>query len=453
MLFIELLPIHFFLIYIIYGIYLSDNQKPGKLKNGEFMKILKKLSLTLTITFFAQLFLSGCDSTSTQISLIQIAPESKTIKSNETVSIQVSSMGSDLTYNWKVNSDNSIPTTENKWTFGPESEGVYTVKVWASSTSGAISNTLESIITVQDDAVSVSATLNTYHLTDDGSVTLTISSSSSGLTYYYQLDNGSSTKMSSNSTSIAVSGNGSHTIKAWAVDGNDKKSNVVTLPSLYIGELPSHNNIKASMFWVGENASSDNGGITNVESAWDLKWGDHYGIEDDIDIARDKDFIPTSGSYKKTENPYYYALPYNDFTGMISETDLSYPTDGYGYKNDISSVIPWYESSKHNGSYSFCKNRWAMIIHNSDTAYAQWEDSGPYYYADKSYVFGSSTPKNNISPRAGIDLSPALILYFDVRWDIDDDGVTTVDWEFVDESEVPNGPWKRYITTQQVYWP
>jgi hypothetical protein len=28
-----------------------------------------------------------------------------------------------------------------------------------------------------------------------------------------------------------------------------------------------------------------------------------------------------------------------------------------------------------------------------------------------------------------------------------------VDWRFVDASQVPAGPWRRVVTTRQVFWP
>jgi hypothetical protein len=29
----------------------------------------------------------------------------------------------------------------------------------------------------------------------------------------------------------------------------------------------------------------------------------------------------------------------------------------------------------------------------------------------------------------------------------------TVDWRFVDDAQVPPGPWRRLVTTRQVFWP
>ena len=62
------------------------------------------------------------------------------------------------------------------------------------------------------------------------------------------------------------------------------------------------------------------------------------------------------------------------------------------------------------------------------------------------YVFGDKKPKNNTNDHAGLDVSPAVKDYLTLS-DID-----KVDWRFIDEDEVPDGPWKSTITTSDVYW-
>lgn len=97
------------------------------------------------------------------------------------------------------------------------------------------------------------------------------------------------------------------------------------------------------------------------------------------------------------------------------------------------------------------KNRWVKLTKGGRTCYGQIEDAGPGQYDDGAYVFGSDDrrPLNQLYNNAGLDVSPALngcLGYSDLNGDND-----KVDWQFVDDSAVPNGPWKRLITTQGVY--
>jgi hypothetical protein len=190
-----------------------------------------------------------------------------------------------------------------------------------------------------------------------------------------------------------------------------------------------HKNISTTIFWVGENASNENGNIPNLASAWDDMWMLNYGgvdTPDTRDAYYPADFTPN-------ENPFYFALPYNDF-------------DNNGNKKvDTASYIPWATSSS-NKDESLCKNRWIKIIKGDSVAYAQWEDVGPFGEDDKEYVFGSSKPKNKINASAGLDVSPAIRDYLDLS-DVD-----SVDWQFIDEKDVPNGPWKELVTNTNVNW-
>jgi hypothetical protein len=90
------------------------------------------------------------------------------------------------------------------------------------------------------------------------------------------------------------------------------------------------------------------------------------------------------------------------------------------------------------------KNRWIVITKDGKTAYAQWEDVGPFGEDDAKYVFGDALPKSKENKNAGLDVSPAVRDYLELE-DID-----KVDWQFVDEKDVPRGPWKDIITTSQV---
>ena len=89
------------------------------------------------------------------------------------------------------------------------------------------------------------------------------------------------------------------------------------------------------------------------------------------------------------------------------------------------------------------------------TCYAQNEDAGPAGssnsgYEDKSYVFGSddARPLNKLYQGAGLDVSPAVngcLAYVELNGDTDQ-----VNWQFVDDVDVPDGPWKKAVTTSQV---
>ncbi len=197
-------------------------------------------------------------------------------------------------------------------------------------------------------------------------------------------------------------------------------------------KYPLHTNIKTTYFWAGEAASADNDFIQNVSSAWQENWQAHFGGSDS----------PTSRcgynpcGFSPRENPFYFALPFSDFTSSGPVADLS--------------MVHWYTAasrSQLNAGQSILKNRWIQITAapggTSKTVYAQWQDVGPFVEHDTNYVFGTATPT---STRAGLDVSPAVRDYLGMG------GSTTSSWRFVDISEVPAGPWKNIITTSGPDW-
>ena len=191
-----------------------------------------------------------------------------------------------------------------------------------------------------------------------------------------------------------------------------------------------HKDITTTLFWVGENADDDNGNISNRPSAWDEKWVKHYG---GVDHPKKRDgYFPKK--FIPKENPFYFALPYNDFD-----------EDG-NHKKDVTTVVPWAKDVLLVEGESICKNRWIKIMYKNKVAYAQWEDVGPFNEDDQVYVFGIAKPENDINKHAGLDVSPAVNDYLSL------DGVDSVDWQFVDDKNVPDGPWKQIITTSGVYW-
>lgn len=184
----------------------------------------------------------------------------------------------------------------------------------------------------------------------------------------------------------------------------------------------------ATVFWVGETASIDNGQIANLMSAWDHRWQEHFGGVDDPDDRCG--FQPCS--FEPLENPFYVALPYNDLT-----------VDGQ--RKASAADVPWFDEYQDNKS--LLKNRWVEVVFADKRCYGQWQDVGPFESDDFAYVFGSATEqKNKQGVQAAIDLSPALR---------DCLAMTTnevVAWRFVEDHQVPKGPWLKTVTITPVRW-
>lgn len=182
----------------------------------------------------------------------------------------------------------------------------------------------------------------------------------------------------------------------------------------------------ATVFWVGEGETEDNGYITNVEAAWDDNWMEHFGGLDDPDERcgfEPCDFTPK-------ENPFYVALPYNDL-------------DDNGDQKADAKRIPRYQVSEE----TLLKNRWVEVRVNGKTCFGQWQDVGPFHEDDIEYVFGTAlVPLNQEGMKAGIDLSPALRDCLSVG------DVSTVQWRHADGDRIPAGPWKKTITTRGMHW-
>ena len=193
---------------------------------------------------------------------------------------------------------------------------------------------------------------------------------------------------------------------------------------------PLHENIVTTVFWVGEDASKDNEFMDNKDSVWDNAWMEHYGGLDNP--YRRKGYMPAE--FRPKENPFYFALPYNDFDE--------------GKRKSTAQEVYWAFEKKWGENESMCKNRWIRIIKDNIVAYAQWEDAGPFGENDYGYVFGdngNTLPKNNMNSNAGLDVSPAVRDYLKLK-DID-----IVSWQFVDISEVTQGSWDVIVTSSQIY--
>lgn len=200
---------------------------------------------------------------------------------------------------------------------------------------------------------------------------------------------------------------------------------------------PWKTHITATIFWCGEQPTQNNP-TPNDKSSWDTKWAENFGGYDDPDPAnrianhttgefRPKKFIPQL-------NPFYIALPYND-------------VQGWGrHKPEASRVIPWFSRLRPEPGKTVLKGRWIQIYYDKRTCFAQWEDCGPWVTDDWQYVFGNSPPKTKQNGAAGIDISPSIRDYLGVK------SGQKVHWRFVEESQVPYGPWKKfgYTPSRQV---
>lgn len=194
-------------------------------------------------------------------------------------------------------------------------------------------------------------------------------------------------------------------------------------PQAAVNVVFSHENIVTTVFWVGESASQDNGGIANSASAWDENWQQHYG---GVDLPTNRSGYKPA-NFSPQENPFYIALPYNDLNNNGSR---KYQANDYLKIASVAATkYPWF------------KNSWIAIKHNNVVAYAQWEDVGPFEEDEALYVFGSALPKNRQGQKAGLDVSPAVKDYLGLS------DVSRTSWGFVPASQVPSGPWKEIVTT------
>lgn len=183
--------------------------------------------------------------------------------------------------------------------------------------------------------------------------------------------------------------------------------------------------------------------ITNVSNQTDLSrvsnW--HTNIITTYFLPEGKS---TWGYPLKDENPYYFALPYRDF---------------YYYVWDSEKEKKVLERKNYYG-ITDVKNRWIEIFHpkTGKTAYAQWEDVGPWNIYDPDYVFGNNDERPYAemgidmgwlgyyreTNGAGLDVSPTVMKYLNNN--SLKEGMINVNWRFVKSSEVPDGPWKDKIS-------
>ena len=101
-------------------------------------------------------------------------------------------------------------------------------------------------------------------------------------------------------------------------------------------------------------------------------------------------------------------------------------------------VIPWFRQALTEPGKTVLRGRWIAIKKGNRTAYAQWEDCGPFRTDHYQYVFGTDRPRANLNHGAGLDVSPAVRDFLGLA------PTDVTNWRFVDENEVPNGPWRQY---------
>lgn len=182
-------------------------------------------------------------------------------------------------------------------------------------------------------------------------------------------------------------------------------------------------NVVATVFWVGEQPAENNP-TPNNKSAWDQNWQENFGGYDHPD--RRSGWCPQG--FTPMLNPFYVALPYNDVA------------KGGVHRPEASEVIPWFWESYRGDGISVCKGHWVAIHRNGKVCFAQWEDVGPFEVDHWQYVFGKEEPRSNRNQSAGIDLSPAVRDFLDLR------SGERVEWRFVDERQVPKGPWRDWTS-------
>ena len=213
-----------------------------------------------------------------------------------------------------------------------------------------------------------------------------------------------------------------------------------TAPRLRGRSYPWHTGIIATTFWVGEVFDPGRSDGSQRISTYDEQWLAHYGGCDGVVTAGrcDTECRTATNGYFPTrmtprQNPFYLDLPYDDVNDPV----------GFARRG---STVPWAQDPGYAGraadrSVSFMKGRWVRLRRGDRVCYGQIEDAGPGQYHDIGYVFGSDDrrPANREFNNAGLDVSPALngcLDFSELNGEND-----RVDWQFVDDVDVPAGPW------------
>lgn len=215
-------------------------------------------------------------------------------------------------------------------------------------------------------------------------------------------------------------------------------------------KYPKHTDIVATTFWVGEVFDPAAPDGSQMISTYDDNWYRSYGGCDGRIVrgvcsterrTATNGYFPTA--MKPRQNPFYLDLPYDDLN------------DRAGFRHRGKN-IPWakdkaYRKYIRDDRVSLMKDRWVRINRKGRVCYGQVQDAGPGKYHNAKYVFGkkNSRPANQRYNRAGMDVSPALNGC--LRFSSLNGSTDRVSWRFVEAKDVPNGPWKRIVTTTK--WP
>ena len=216
----------------------------------------------------------------------------------------------------------------------------------------------------------------------------------------------------------------------WWVTTRDADGVLRSSPARTLNRM--HTNIPTTIFWVGAPA-----GRTTDESretsAWDAAWVEHFGGVDDPQAHGQNPGNEYWPDFTPLENPFYVALPYNDF----SDNGVRRP--------NFRDIVPWARFVDYEPLESAVKNRWVKISQNGVTCYGQWEDVGPYQSNDFRYVFGTNKPRNKKAFGTGLEISPAL------RDCLGAASLSASSWRLVhDDESMPPGPWTEIVTTSQI---
>ena len=204
----------------------------------------------------------------------------------------------------------------------------------------------------------------------------------------------------------------------FRVQPDTTRQRLITAEGRYVW----HSNIVTTVFWIGELASGNNP-VPNQASAWDLNWSHNYGGLDVPDSGNRRGFLPAN--FVPHQNPFYVALPYNDVANGRT-------------KPEAAQVVPWFKETFVRSGQTVLKGRWVAIRQGARTCYAQWEDVGPFQTDNWEYVFGNERPRPNLNRGAGLDVSPGVRDYLRLS------PTDVTEWKFVEEVEVPPGPWTLY---------
>ena len=247
------------------------------------------------------------------------------------------------------------------------------------------------------------------------------------------------------STLPARTGTGATSTGTATTVGGAPSSPSRTLAPAPAGRYPVHTGIVATTFWVGEVFDPDAPDGSQVLSAYDDHWLTSYGGCDGVVVdgtcsterrTAANGYFPTSTTPR--QNPFYLDLPFDDVNDPTAAAQRA-------------AVVPWAHEPRYaavlaDPDRSLMKDRWVAVRKDGRTCFGQVQDAGPGEYDDAAYVFGAddARPANRRYNGAGLDVSPALngCLAF-AELDGQDD---VVDWWFVDDADVPPGPWTRLVT-------